>query len=183
VPVFAIDARETAVSVREVAPEVEAPEAVDPTDPLDTIQPMDAIVDPADFAFVARVGGTAYIELASFGDAEVAADRTNADLLGDGSVAAVIVPLSADVLPESLRPWKGRRVLVNGTCAATVVGFAEVTRVSGDPRFVLPIEGRPDNPTWTLEAVSSSGSTMIAGELEGDCTGSWARAAPPGHHL
>ena len=179
VPVLALEAREPAPAVHAVVyevaleDEVEAPEAPDPMDPRDSIRAMASIEDPADFTFVVEIGGTTYIRIGDFaGDA----DRDDAVLVGDDLVHAAIAPISASALPEELRPWSGRRVLVDGTCAATVIGFAEIGRVSGDAGLASSDEDRA-TARWTVETAFSSGSTMIAAELDGDCTGSWARAA------
>ncbi len=172
VPAIAIEASEPAAAVYEAAfeDEVEEPEAVDP---LDSIEAMDPIEDPADFTFTVEIGGTVYLRI---GDAVVDGDRDSAVLVRDDFVTSAIAPLSASALPEELRRWKGRRVLVNGTCEARVVAFAEIGRTSGDAYLASPDEDRA-GATWTVETVFSSGSTMIAGELDRDCTGSWARAA------
>jgi hypothetical protein len=87
-------------------------------------------------------------------------------------------------MPENFRGWAGRRVLVDGVCAARVVGFAEVSRVSGDPPgtddYYYEEEGkRPKElPTWNLENVRDANVTLAA-RLDGvgDCDGMWARAA------
>jgi len=175
VPALALEAREPAAAVHEVALEEEAPEP-EAAEPLASIRPsrtMDAIEDPADFTFAVEIGGTTYIRL---GDLAVDADRDRAELVQDDYVTSAIAPISAGALPEELRPWRGRRVLVNGTCAARVVGFAEIGRVSGDPYVVSPDEDRA-GARWTVETAFSHGRTMIAGALDRDCRGSWARAA------
>lgn len=175
-PALALEAREpAAAAVHEVALEDEAPEP-EAAEPLASIRPsqtMDAIEDPADFTFVVEIGGTTYIRI---GDLAVDAERDSARLVQDDYVASAIAPISAGALPEELRSWRGRRVLVNGTCAARVVGFAEIGRVSGDPYVVSPDEDRA-GARWTVETAFAHGSTMIAGALDRDCRGSWARAA------
>jgi hypothetical protein len=173
VPTLAIEAREPAAAVHEVAledeVEVEEPEAADP---LDSIQAMDSIEDPADFTFAVQIGGTSYIRIARDEDVVVVADRDRAELVHDDFVTSAIAPLPASALPAELRRWRGRRVLVDGTCAATVVAFAEIGRVSGDPHLASPDEDRA-RVGWTVETAFSSGSTMIAGKLDRPCTGSW----------
>jgi hypothetical protein len=180
-PALALGAREPpAAAVHQVALEDEIAEPT-PIDPLDSLQAMEAIADPADFTFTVYIGGTTYIRIASDAEVAVTADRDDAVLTNDDGIAVAIAPISAAGLPEELQRWKGRRVLVGGTCAATVIGFAEIGRISGDPRLARD-GGDDDHPdpagaTWTAEAAFSHGSTMIAAELDRRCEGSWARAA------
>ena len=81
-------------------------------------------------------------------------------------------------MPAELRAWAGRTVLVDGVCRARVVGFAEVSRISGEPSNPYhedAEEGDDDEPAaWTIESVTDSG-VMLAAQLDG-CTGSWARS-------
>ena len=179
-PALALDAREPVVAVREVAPEAEAPEAEEPepeeADPLASIQPMDPIEDPADFTFVVEIGGTSYIRIARGEDVGVEGARDDAELYHDDLVTSAVAPLADGELPEELRRWRGRRVLVDGTCAAKVIAFAEIGRVSGDAHVVSADEDRI-GAAWTVESAFEHGRTMIAGELDGSCAGSWARAA------
>lgn len=177
-PPLPLLAPEPAVAVHEVAVALEdaAPEPA-PADPRDSLRAMASIEDPADFTFVIEVGGTSYLQI---GDFAVAADRDSAELADDGYATAAVAPIAARALPEELQRWKGRQVIVGGTCTATVIGFAEIARVSGDPRLALSeeeriTEERTDVP-WTVERVFSAGSTMIAAELDRHCAGSWARA-------
>jgi hypothetical protein len=153
--------------------EVEEPEAVDPTE---TVQSMGEIDDPADFAFVVEVGGTTYVRLAADDDLDVEPKHDRAKLVVDDFVTSAIAPVSARDLPAHLRSWKGRKVLVDGTCEAAVVGFVALARVSGDPLYADDGEGDP-RQGWTIDTAFSSGRTIIAGRLDGDCIGSWARAA------
>jgi len=154
VPTIAIEAREPAAAVHEVAledeveVEVEEPEAVDP---LDSIQTMDSIEDPADFTFAVQVGGTSYGRIARDQDVVVDADRDRAEMVRDDYVTSAIAPLPASALPAELRRWRGRRVLVGGTCAATVVAFAEIgrsaaTRTSRAPTRIVPARPGPSRP-------------------------------------
>ncbi|HWO25977.1 MAG TPA: hypothetical protein VNO30_44925 [Kofleriaceae bacterium] len=175
-PAVALVASEPAAMVHEAAAafedELAEPEAADP---LASIQPMDEIEDPADFAFVVEVGGTTYIRLSNV---VVEADRDEAILVNDDYVTSAVAEIAMDGLPEELVPWKGRRVLVGGTCAATVIGFAEIARVSGDPHVVSDSSDEDRLAMrWTVETAFEHGTTMIAAELDRDCPGAWARAA------
>jgi hypothetical protein len=173
-PVVVLPAREPVAAVREVEVALEAePSAPAAPAPLAALKPMDLIADPADFAFIVEIGGTTYMSL---GDFVVDADRDDAVLVEDDFATSAIAPVSASPLSEELRPWINRRVLVGGTCAATVIGFAEIGQVSGDP-YVLSDDPDRASVRWTVESAFAHGNTMIAAELDGDCSGSWARAA------
>lgn len=174
IPTLAIGAA-PAVAAQHVVFEDEAtePEAVDPTE---SIQSMGEIDDPADFAFVVEVGGATYVRLAADDDLGVEPKHDRAKLVVDDYVTSAISPLSPRDLPERLRSWKGRKLLVDGTCEAKVVGFVALARASGDPRYADDAGGDVDQ-SWTIDNTISSGRTIIAGRLDGDCIGSWARAA------
>ena len=180
-PALALEAREPMAAVREVAleDEVEEPEPEpEAADPHASIRPMEPIEDPADFTFVVEIGGTTYIRIARGEDAVIDAERdlAEAKLFQGDVVASAVAPFPASALPEELRRWRGRRVLVNGTCAAKVVAFAEIAQASGDPPSESD-DGDPTGARWTVETTFASGRTMIAGALDRRCAGSWARAA------
>jgi len=180
VPALAIEAREPAApAVHEAASEdeVEQPEEPEPADPLASIREMQPIEDAADFTFVVEIGGETYIRIARDEDIIVEADRDHAQLISEDYVTSALAPLAASALPDELRAWRGRRVLVDGTCAARVVAFAEIGRVSGDPRVASEEDGDRSDARWTVETAFSSGNRMIAGKLDRRCPGSWARAA------
>ena len=98
-------------------------------EPVEEIRGHEAITDPAEFAMVFDVGGTLYLRLSQ---EERATARGEALLLENAGVTSVVAPVAASALPAAFRSWVGRSVLVDGTCRARVVGFAEVSRVSGD---------------------------------------------------
>lgn len=133
--------------------------------------------DTDEFAMVFEVDGALYMRL-SEADATPAPD--SAQVTETDGMASVVVPLALDEVSDEHRRWAGRTVLVNGECSTRVVGFAEVSRVTGeagDP-FAYDEHGNPPEPTaWTVELVRESNVTLAA-KLDAGCWGgSWARAA------
>lgn len=58
--------------------------------------------------------------------------------------------------------WRGKRVEIDGTCTATVTGFAVVARLTGSPDYT---EGNA--PSWTAENVLDAGAPVVAAKLAG----------------
>ncbi|MBA3539689.1 MAG: hypothetical protein H0T79_08660 [Deltaproteobacteria bacterium] len=87
------------------------------------------IEDPAELAFVFSVDGVSYVRLST---EESASARGDARLIEEDGVHAVVAPVATAALPANLWAWAGRNVLVDGTCHARVIGFAEVSRVTGE---------------------------------------------------
>jgi hypothetical protein len=153
----------------------------------DAIRGHQSIEDPAEFAFVFSVDGVPYIRLSTD---ERATARGKPRLVGAGDAFAVIAPVETSAMPAELRVWAGRKVVVDGGCSARVVGFAEVSRVAGEPpgsgdRYDADdvsdvVDGEGDatdadaepyeEPQWTIESVTDENVV-----LDG-CSGSWARA-------
>jgi hypothetical protein len=133
--------------------------------------------DLAEFAFVFSVDGVSYVRLSSD---ERALARGSAQMFEEDGVYAVVAPVTTEAMPAELRAWAGRSVLVDGECRARVVGFAEVSRISGEPSNPYREDtgedtGEDDAPaTWTIESVTESG-VELAAQLDG-CTGTWARS-------
>jgi len=148
-------------------------EDVDPIDVDEAMRGHASITDPAEFAMVFAVDGTSYLRLSA---EERASVRGAARLVEHDGVFSVVAPVTTDAMPADLRAWAGRSVLVDGTCRARVVGFAEVSRVSGDagPSWDYEEDKPVEAPAWTIESVSESNVTLAA-KLDG-CTGTWARA-------
>ncbi|MEO8698978.1 MAG: hypothetical protein ABI867_03010 [Kofleriaceae bacterium] len=144
----------------------------------DTMRGHAAIDDPAEFGFVFAVDGVTYLRLST----EDRATRTGKPRLITGDEIAVVAAVEPSAMPASLRGWAGRKILVDGECEARVVGFAEISRVSGEPpgtdeyhEYDEDIDSVPhEAPQWTIEAVVED-NVVLAGRLD-DCTGSWARA-------
>lgn len=129
--------------------------------------------EPAEFAFVFSVDGVSYVRLSS---EERALVRGSARLIEEDGVYAAVAPVAITAMPAELRAWAGRSVLVDGVCRARVVGFAEVSRISGDPPDSdgddMDEGGAP--AAWTIESVTDTG-VVLAAKLDG-CTGTWARS-------
>jgi hypothetical protein len=135
------------------------------------------IEDASEFAMLFEVGGTTYLRLSH----ELrATSHGTPRLIVEGEVYAAVAPVAPSALPTELTAWQGRTVLVDGTCKARVVGFAEVARASGEAPgseeyWSLPENERPaEPPTWTLETVMAD-DVMLAAKLDG-CSGTWARS-------
>jgi hypothetical protein len=151
-------------------------DTVDEDVELEEIRGMDPIEDPAEFAMVFSVDGVSYLRLSAD---EQATSHGHERMVDDGTSIAVIAPVSMSAVSPEMRRWAGRTVMVDGTCRARVVGFAEVSRVAGDPPgtgdyYYSPEEDRPDEkPEWTIESVRAD-NVVLAAKLDG-CSGSWAR--------
>ena len=156
-------------------PELEQADDVEPVDD-DELRGHAPIVDPAEFAFVYTVDGVDYVRLST---GERATSRGTPRLITEGDVFAVVAPVSASAMPEQFRAWLGRTVLVDGTCASRVVGFAEVSRVAGMPPEARYYEEEYDPDAeaaeWTIESVTAD-NVELAAQLDGTCGGTWARA-------
>jgi hypothetical protein len=81
--------------------------------------------------------------------------------------------VALDKLPATARAWRDRKVIVDGTCEAKVVGFAIVARLSGDPGYA---DEGGDDSTWSTSGIVDHGHVMLAAKLD-RCTGTFARAA------
>jgi hypothetical protein len=149
----------------------------DVTEELNGLAPLDG---PADFAMMFWVDGTPYLRLS---DSETATSHGRVQLIHQPDYIAAVAAVTKSALPAELRSWAGRTVFVDGKCQAKVVGFAEVSRVSGDPPgtdewyYQAEEEQRGEKPEWNLENVRAANITLAA-KLDGvgDCDGMWARA-------
>ncbi len=127
------------------------------------------------FAFVA--GDATYLKLAALQtpDAEdpsgIAVPRhgTLRHVHDDDGVDAAIATVALRHVPAAYAAWQGRKVKVDNTCEATVIGFAVVSRLSGDP-------GYAGKQAWDAAGVMAEGSRMLAAKLD-RCTGTFARTA------
>lgn len=143
------------------------------------IESTDAVVGPDGFAMVFEVDGVSYVRLSMD---ERATARGPARFVEDKSFSAVVAPVTTNAMPAGLRGWAGKNVVVDGRCAARVVGFAEVSRVSGDPPgtedyYWTEEDKRPAHaPRWTKKLVAEQ-NVMLAARLDtvGECKGLWAR--------
>lgn len=146
-------------------------------DAIEEVRGHAPIEDAAEFAMVFDVEGTSYLRLSNELRGK---SHGKARMIVEGDVYSVVAPVAASALPSELAKWNGREVLVNGTCRARVIGFAEVSRASGEAPgsenyWYTPEEERPATPpTWTKKAVMADNVTLAA-ELDG-CSGTWARS-------
>lgn len=132
-------------------------------------------LEPEEFAMVFSVDGTSYLRLST--DEEASA-RGPGKFIDEGGIASVVAQVATAAMPDDLRKWAGRTVLVNGTCRARVVGFAEVSRVSGyasDPHNYDEDGNHIEPEAWTAELVLERNDVTLAAKLDG-CDGTWARA-------
>lgn len=88
----------------------------------------------------------------------------------DGAEVAIAAVADADV-PARHRAWVGRQVIVDGTCRATVTGFAVVSRLLGDPGYA-----GIEKDAWDVAAVMQAGAPVLAARLD-RCSGTYARDA------
>jgi hypothetical protein len=162
------------------APGPEVTEVAEVDVPKEPIAEPEAAAEPAEHGqlmFVFHAGGATYMRLSDLidrdehdepiamphhGKPKLSTDKT------DYTVAAVAAVADLDV-PEELRSWRGRKVEVDATCQATVVGFAVVSRLVGDP-------GYDGQTRWTASRVMRSGHAVLAARLD-RCIGSFARDA------
>lgn len=159
--------------------DAELVEDEDPTlelaeDEVEAVRGLAGELDLEQFAMVFSVDGTSYLRLSM--DEEASA-RGRAVFIDDGGIVSVVAPVATAAMPDDLRKWAGRTVLVNGTCQARVIGFAEVSRVSGyasDPYAYDEHDNQIAPEPWTAELVREKNITLAA-KLDG-CHGTWARA-------
>ncbi|MDQ3334426.1 MAG: hypothetical protein M4D80_04630 [Myxococcota bacterium] len=129
---------------------------------------------PEEFAMVFDVDGVTYLRLSQ---EETATAHGSPRMTETDGMTAVVAPVGVNALPAHFQKWAGRSVLVDGDCRARVVGFAEVSRVTGEAgdEWAYDEDGNPPEPTpWTVELVRESNVTLAA-KLDG-CFGTWARA-------
>ncbi len=128
----------------------------------------DAMPAPSPVAVVVSAAGASYMKLA---DLPQLPRHGKPKLIAEGygmtSIAAVA---DADVAPFH-RAWLGQDVIVDGTCRATVTGFAIYSHLVGDTGYASE-----DIDDWTAANVMRLGAPMLAARLDG-CTGELARAA------
>jgi hypothetical protein len=91
-------------------------------------------------------------------------------------VEIATAPIALADVPATHRDRLGDKIIVDGTCATYISGFAIVARLTGSPGYA----GDDVNGRWTAKSVMRYGAPMIAAKLDG-CTGTLARDAtlPP----
>jgi hypothetical protein len=153
---------------------------------------MQPFAGPEAFAMMFEVNGVAYVRLSTELRATSRGGRATLtkSKVGGVETLSVVAPVTTGAMPEELRSWAGASVLVDGRCRAKVVGFAEVSRVSGDPPgtedYFWAKAEQEDNPSlrigpkprWTKSLVVEQNVTLAARiDTTGDCKGVWARWA------
>jgi hypothetical protein len=137
-------------------------------------------VHASQLMFVFQAGGATYMRLADLrmldedGDELPVPRHGRLRLSKDNYIDAAIAPVKDGDVPLMHLVWKDRRVKVDNRCEASIVGFAVVSRLVGDPGYADPSHG--DGDQWTAAGVMKAGHTVLAARLDG-CTGSFARDA------
>jgi hypothetical protein len=90
-------------------------------------------------------------------------------LVEDDGVQAAIAPVAQRAVPAGYAAWAGRKVKVDSTCEASVVGFAVVARLIGEPDYA-------GVDAWDAASVMKAGHAVLAAKLD-RCTGRLARDA------
>jgi len=168
----------SAVAIAALAARTPAPVAVAPPAPVvtETVAPVAAPpVRSSELWFVFSARGDSFLRLAPIAGADednggiaMPPHQALAHLHEDG-VEISIADLAKGDEPAAYAAWRGRRVKVDNTCEATIVGFSVVARLTGDPAYA-------DKQVWDADTVFAAGHPMLAAELDG-CTGTFARSA------
>ena len=140
--------------------------------------PVAAPVRSHALQFVVHAGKETYLKLATVGDgAEAMPVHGEARLVDtEGTSATTVASVTTADVPLAYRTWLGKKVIVDGTCTATVTGFALLSRLVGDPGYA----GEGNESKWMPASVLEHGGGMLAAKLD-NCTGTYARdaALPP----
>ncbi len=128
--------------------------------------------EPGELAFVFTAGGSTWMRISDIDENQIPPPHGRPHLHESEGAITAIAMLDPEQTPRRLRAWKGRRVVVDGRCSATVTGLAVVSRLVGDPGYAP--DGADDQ--WTAVSAFRNGRQMIAARLDG-CAGSWARDA------
>jgi hypothetical protein len=128
------------------------------------------VADPSEVFLVFRAADHTYMQL---DEAVVPHGAPHLSHSDDDALYASIAPLVR--VPASIAAWQGKHVTVDGTCEATVEGFAIVSRLTGDTGYA-----GLEATDWTAKNVMTAGTPVLAARLSG-CTGTYAREAalPP----
>jgi hypothetical protein len=122
-----------------------------------------------------RAGGATYMRLASVerdDEGAIAWPRHGAPrLVTEGAAEVAIAAVRDADMPAVHRAWAGKQVVVDGTCRATVTGFAVVSRLVGDPGYAGLEKER-----WDAASVMQTGAQVLAARLD-RCSGTFARDA------
>jgi hypothetical protein len=156
-----------------VAPAVVTPAVAAPAVVVPVVKPP--VARSSELWFVFAAGDATYVKLADLEpDAEhggVAGPRHGKVVYahGEDGVEAAIASVAPRNVPAAYAGWKGKKLKVDNTCEATIVGFAVVSRLVGSASYA----GRD---AWDAEGVMENGQRMLAAKLDG-CSGTFARTA------
>jgi hypothetical protein len=137
-------------------------------------------VHSSQLMFVFQAGGATYMKLADLrmldeeGEALPIPRHGKLRLSKDHYIDAAIATVPDPAVPAMHLVWKDRKVKVDNGCEASVVGFAVVSRLVGDPAYADP--GYSEGDQWTATGVMKAGHTVLAARLD-RCTGTFARDA------
>lgn len=122
-------------------------------------------------SLVLTANGATYMKLASLAEGAMPKHGKPVHSTDDYVDTAVARVEPADVSAAD-RAWLGKRVTVDGTCTATVVGFAVVSRLVGDPGYA-----GLDDTAWSARTVMEHGAQSLAARLDNCAGGTLARDA------
>jgi hypothetical protein len=159
-----------------LTPEVEVETPVPAPEPRAAVAASEQAAPIADeIKLVFRAGGASYMRLADLERDDAGAlqwPRHGAPrLVTEGWIDSAIAAVAEPDLPAEHRAWAGRQVVVDGTCRATVTGFAVVSRLTGDTAYA-----GIEKEQWDVASVMEAGSQVLAARLDG-CSGTFARDA------
>jgi hypothetical protein len=126
-----------------------------------------------------RTGGATYMRLTDLerdGDGARHWPRHTAPrLLTEEGVSTALATVRDSDVPAIHRAWAGKQVVVDGTCRASVSGFAIASRLVGSPAYA-----GIEKEDWDAASVMYLGTPVLAARLDG-CKGTYARdaALPP----
>ncbi|MBC7975581.1 MAG: hypothetical protein H7138_11415 [Myxococcales bacterium] len=183
VPPSQAPAAKVSVAIPVVVPPAAEPVAA----PVEPVVAAVAPVRSSELMFVFQADGDTYMKLATLEAAKSADGEAPEDggdhsgvamprhgklrhSHGEDGVDAVTASVALRHVPAAYATWQGQKVKVDNICEATVIGFAVVARVTGDPSYAGEAE------TWTAASVMANGSRMLAAKLD-DCVGTYARTA------
>lgn len=177
---IALLAASSATPAVATAPEIELAVPPPPPAPPKVVQAATETQPVADeIQLLFRAGDATYMRLA---DLERDADGARMwpphaapRLLNEDGVHVVLADVRDADVPAFHRAWAGKQVVVDGTCRATVTGFAVASRLAGSPVYA-----GIEKDDWDVASVSHSGTAVLAARLDG-CSGTYARdaALPP----
>ncbi|MEO8700747.1 MAG: hypothetical protein ABI867_11920 [Kofleriaceae bacterium] len=157
----------------ELAVPAELPVPVSVTANVVSASPVAAATTSDQLVFVFRAGGATYVRLADLDD-DTLPKHGKLTLHDDNEagISSVASVATADV-PAAYRDYLGKHLVVDSACKTTVVGFAVVSRLIGDPGYA-GVEAKD----WNAALVLKSGAKVLAARVDNvSCKGVYARDA------